>query len=113
METIENLRERLEASENQAQDFAKQIRAAERRLHCWRKIAYGSLIVGLVSLPLASGITAQDESAEYRGIRKRLAALEYKLQYITGGPTRLLSPGQTFVSSMVWEIQKPQMGSET
>ena len=47
METIENLRERLEALENQAQDFAKQIRAAERRLHCWRKVAYGSLIVGL------------------------------------------------------------------
>src|SRR5215470_754808 len=93
METVENLRERLEALENQAQDFAKQIRAAERRLHCWRKIAYGSLIVGLVSLPLASGITAQDESAEYRGIRKRLAALEYKLQYVSGGPNEVVITG--------------------
>ena len=82
METMENLRERLEALENQARAFTKQMRAAERRLHCWRRIAYGLLIVGLVSLPLASGITAQDESSEYRGIGKRLAALEYKLQYI-------------------------------
>src|SRR5262245_41528226 len=93
METMENLRERLEALENQAQDFAKQIRAAERRLHCWRKIAYGSLIVGLVSLPLASGITAQDESSEYRGMRKRLAALEYKLQYVSGGPNEVVITG--------------------
>ena len=93
METMENLRERLEALENQAQAFAKQMRAAERRLHCWRRIAYGLLIVGLVSLPLASGITAQDESSEYRGIRKRLAALEYKLQYITGGPNEVVITG--------------------
>jgi hypothetical protein len=93
METTENLRERLEALENQAQAFTKQMRAAERRLHCWRRIAYGLLIVGLVSMPLASGITAQDESAEYRGIRKSLAALEYKLQYITGGANEVVITG--------------------
>jgi hypothetical protein len=51
------------------------------------------LIVGLVSLPLASGITAQDEGSEYRGIRKRLAALEYKLQYIDGGPNEVVITG--------------------
>ena len=93
METMENLRERLEALENQAQAFAKQMRAAERRLHCWRRIAYGLLIVGLVSLPLASGITAQDESSEYRGMRKRLAALEYKLQYVSGGHNEVVITG--------------------
>jgi hypothetical protein len=93
METIESLRDRLEALENQTQAFAKQMRAAERRLHCWRRIAYGLLIVGLVSLPMASGITAQDESSEYRGMRKRLAALEYKLQYITGGPNEVVITG--------------------
>src|SRR5262245_61142424 len=92
METMENLRERLEALENQAQAFAKQMRAAERRLHCWRRTAYGLLIVGLLSLPVASG-TAQDESAEYRGIRKRLAALEYKLQYVDGGPNEVVITG--------------------
>jgi hypothetical protein len=83
METMENLRERLEALENQARAFAHQTRAAERRLHCWRRIAYGLLIVGLVSAPLASGITAQDESSEYGGIRKRLAALEFLLRHIS------------------------------
>src|SRR5262245_50204060 len=93
METIENLRERLEALENQAQAFAKQISAAERRMHCWRRIAYGSLIVGLMSLPVASSITAQDESAEYRGMRKRLVALEYKLQYVSGGPNEVVITG--------------------
>jgi hypothetical protein len=92
METIENLRERLEALENQAQAFAKQMHAAERRVHCWRSIACALLILSLVSLPLASG-TAQDESSEYRGIRKRLAALEYKLQYIDGGPNEVVISG--------------------
>jgi hypothetical protein len=93
METIESLRDRLEALENQTQAFAKQMRAAEQRLRWWRMIAYGLLIVGLVSLPLASGITAQDEESEYRGIRKRLAALEYKLQYIDGGPNEVVITG--------------------
>src|SRR5262245_5245419 len=92
METIENLRERLEALENQAQSFAKQMHAAERRVHCWRSIACALLILSLVSLPLASG-TAQDESSEYPGIRKRLAALEYKLQYIDGGPNEVVITG--------------------
>ncbi len=93
METIESLRDRLEVLENQTHALADQTRAAERRLHCWRRIAYGLLIVGLVSLPLASGITAQDESSEYRGMRKRLAALEYKLQYISGGPNEVVITG--------------------
>jgi hypothetical protein len=66
--------------------------AAERRVHCWRSIACALLILSLVSLPLASG-TAQDESSEYRGIRKRLAALEYKLQYIDGGPNEVVISG--------------------
>jgi hypothetical protein len=85
METIESLSERLEALEHQT-------RAAERRLHRWRRIAYGLLIVGLVTLPLASG-TAQDESSEYRGIRKRLAALEYKLVHVTGGVDEVIISG--------------------
>jgi hypothetical protein len=93
MESIESLHDRLETLENLAQAFAKQTRAAERRLHCWRRIAYGLLILGMVSLPLAAGITAQDESSEYKGIRKRLAALEYKLQYISGGANEVVITG--------------------
>ena len=41
METMENLRERLEALENQARAFAHQTRAAERRLRWWRAFASG------------------------------------------------------------------------
>jgi hypothetical protein len=85
MDTIVSLSERLEVLQNQVQAYAKHTRATKRRLHCWRRIAHGLMIVGLVSLPMASG-TAQDESSEYSGIRKRLAALEYKLQHITSGP---------------------------
>src|SRR6266481_8446879 len=38
MDTIESLRERLEALENQTEAVAYQTRTAERRLHCWRGI---------------------------------------------------------------------------
>src|SRR5262249_34725559 len=58
----------------------------------WCALACGLLALGLFSLPLPSG-TAQEESAEYRAMRKRLAALEYKLQYITGGPNEVVITG--------------------
>jgi hypothetical protein len=85
MESIEKLGERLEAMEHRG-------RMMERRLRRWRVLACGLLMLGLVILPLVGG-TAQDESSEYRGIRKRLAALEYKLQYITGGVNEVVITG--------------------
>src|SRR4029077_15522275 len=85
METIESLSERLKALEHQT-------RAVKRRLHCWRGIACGSVGLGLVILPLVGG-TAQEQSSYERAMARRLAALEYKLQYISGGANEVVITG--------------------
>jgi hypothetical protein len=92
METIEGLRDRLEALEKQTQTLAHQTRAAERRVRWWRILACGSIVLGMISLPLAGG-TAQEQSAYERAMMRRLAALEYKLQYIDGGPNEVVITG--------------------
>jgi hypothetical protein len=92
METIEGLRDRLEALENQTQALAHQTRAAERRLRWWRILACGLLVMGPVMLPLVGG-TAQEQSWYERTMARRLAALEYKLQYIDGGPNEVVITG--------------------
>src|SRR5262249_44304979 len=92
METMENLRERLEALENQARAFAHQTRAAERRLRWWRILACSSVVLGVVILPLVGG-TAQEQSSYERAMARRLAALEYKLQYVSGGPNEVVITG--------------------
>src|SRR5262245_4886117 len=92
MENIESLRERIEVLEHHTTAMIRRAHLIERRLRWWRVLACGSLVVGVISLPLPSG-TAQDESSEYSGIRKRLAALEYKLQYVSGGPNEIVISG--------------------
>jgi hypothetical protein len=86
-ETMESLRERLEALENQTQALARQTRGVERRLHCWRAIARGAAVLGLLSWALPSGEAQVELSARAnKGLERRIAALEYKLQHITSGP---------------------------
>jgi hypothetical protein len=85
MESIEKLHERVEAMEHRA-------RMIERRLRWWRILACGLLVLGLVILPLVGG-TAQEQSAYERALVRRLAALEYKLQYITGGANEVVITG--------------------
>jgi hypothetical protein len=92
METIESLHKRVEVLEHQIEALANRAHVIERRLRWWCALACGLLALGLFSLPLPSS-TAQEESAEYRGIRKRLAALEYKLQYISGGLNEVVITG--------------------
>jgi hypothetical protein len=92
METMENLRERLEALENQVRAFAHQTRTAERRLRWWRILAVSSVVLGVITLPLVGG-TAQEQSSYERAMARRLAALEYKLQYITGGANEVVITG--------------------
>jgi hypothetical protein len=92
MESIEGLRDRLEALEKQIQAFANQTRSAERRLRWWRILACGSLVLGVIILPLVGG-TAQEQSAYERAMMRRLAAIEYKLQYIDGGPNEVVITG--------------------
>jgi hypothetical protein len=85
MESIEKLGERLEAMEHRA-------RMMERRLRWWRILACGLVVVGLVILPLVGG-TAQEQSAYERAMARRLASLEYKLQYISGGVNEVVITG--------------------
>src|SRR5262245_61037699 len=92
METIESLHERVEVLEHQINGLIHRSHLIERRLRWWCALACGLLVllVASLSVPLS---TAQEESAEYRGIRKRLGALEYKLQYISGGPNEVVITG--------------------
>jgi trimeric autotransporter adhesin len=85
MESIEKLGERLEAIEHRA-------RMMERRLRWWRILACSLVVVGLVILPLVGG-TAQEQSSYERAMARRLAALEYKLQYISGGLNEVVITG--------------------
>src|SRR5262245_36617218 len=92
METIESLHERVEVLEHHIEALTNRAHVIERRLRWWCILACGLLALGLFSLPLPS-ITAQEESSEYRAMRKRLAALEYKLQYVSGGPNEVVITG--------------------
>jgi hypothetical protein len=88
MESMDNFRERLETLEHHTHTLARQAR-------WWRGISCGLLLVGLVSLPLPSG-TARDEqptAAEYKGLKQRVADLEYKLEYVSGGPNEVVITG--------------------
>src|SRR5215471_10643777 len=92
METIESLHERVEVLEHQIEVLIHRSHLIERRLRWWCALACGLLVLLVATLPLPWS-TAQEESAEYRGMRKRLAALEYKLQYVDGGPNEVVITG--------------------
>src|SRR5262249_12829054 len=92
METMESLHERVEVLEHQIEALIHRSHLIERRLRWWCALACGLLVLLVASLPLPWS-TAQEESSEYRGMRKRLAALEYKLQYISGGPNEVVITG--------------------
>src|SRR5262245_35473180 len=92
METMESLHERVEVLEHQIEVLIHRGRLIERRLRWWCALACGLLVLLVASLPLPWS-TAQEESAEYRAARKRLAALEYKLQYVSGGPNEVVITG--------------------
>src|SRR5215510_5998055 len=76
MDSMDNVRERIEALEQQMKLMGAHTRTVERRLRWWRGIACGVLLLGLVSLPLQSG-TAADEHPARMG--DRMAAVEKKL----------------------------------
>jgi hypothetical protein len=109
MDTIESLRDRLEALEKQTQALAHQTHAAEQRIRWWRILAYGSVVLSVIILPLVGG-TAQEQSTYERALARRLAALEYKLQYVSGGPNEVVITGATCALSMDWGILRLRMG---
>ncbi len=69
MDSLDNLRERVEALEQHN-------RTVERRLRWWRGMAGGLLVLGLLSWALPSGKAAD---APGRGMAERMATLEKKL----------------------------------
>jgi len=73
---MDNLRERIEALEQQMRAMGAHTRTVERRLRWWRGFACGVVLLGLVSLPLQSGTAADNQPA---GMGERMAALEKKL----------------------------------
>jgi hypothetical protein len=73
MESIKNFRERAEGV-------------------WWHILGCSLLALGLVILPFVNG-TAQEQSAYERALARRIAALEYKLQYITGGVNEVVITG--------------------
>jgi hypothetical protein len=80
MDSMDNVRERIEALEQQMKVMGAHTRIVERRLRWWRGIACGLLIVGLVSVVLPSGNTVD---AQQGGLPARVAALEDKLVAVT------------------------------
>jgi hypothetical protein len=87
METMEGLSERLEALEHQT-------RAVERRLHCWRGIAYGVVVLSLLSWSLPSGEAQVELSAKRkRSLAERVEALEHKLVHVTGDANEVVITG--------------------
>jgi hypothetical protein len=73
---MDNLRERIEALEQQMRAMGAHTRTVERRLRWWRGFACGVVLLGLVSLLLQSGTAADQHPA---GMGDRMAALEKKL----------------------------------
>src|SRR5262245_29779067 len=62
MDRMDNVRERIEALEQQMRAMGAHTRTVERRRRGWWGIACGFLILGLMSLSLPSG-TAQEDPA--------------------------------------------------
>src|SRR5262249_33697653 len=92
METRENLHERIEVLEHQMEALIHRAHLVERRLRWWCALACGLFVLLVASLPLPSS-TAQEESAASKAVRNRLAGLEYKLQYVSGGPNEVVVSG--------------------
>jgi hypothetical protein len=82
MDSMDNFRERFEALEQQTHTLARQAR-------WWRGIACGVIVLALLGIPLQSG------KAQYEGkdLAQRVEALEYKLEYVSGGPNEVVITG--------------------
>jgi len=76
MESMDNVRERIETLEQQMKVIGAHTRMVERRLRWWRGIACGLGFLGLMSLPLQAGKAAEPQPG---AMAERMATLEKKL----------------------------------
>jgi hypothetical protein len=76
MDSMDSIRERLEALEQQTKAMKAHTHMVERRLRWWRGIACGVVMLSLLSLALPSGKAAD---APGRGMAERMAIVEKKL----------------------------------
>src|SRR5215831_3502933 len=76
MDSMDNVRERIEALEQQMRALAAHTRTVERRLRWWRGIACGVGLLALVNLPLQSGTAADTQPG---AMAARMATVENKL----------------------------------
>jgi hypothetical protein len=86
MESMDNVRERIEALEQQMKVMGAHTRTVERRLRWWRGIACGIGLLGLVSLPLPGGMAKEDDRAR-ETLERRVQMLEAKLAAVTVDPS--------------------------
>ena len=89
MDSMDNFRERFEALEQQTEQLKHQTHALARQARWWKGIACGVIVLALLGIPLQSG-KAQYEDKD---LAQRVADLEYKLQYVTGGPNEVVITG--------------------
>ena len=89
MDSMENFRERFEALEQRTEQLQQHTRMIERRLRWWRGIACGAIVLALLGFPLQSG-KAQYEDKD---LAQRVKDLEYKLEYVSGGPNEVVITG--------------------
>src|ERR1700752_2033324 len=80
MDSMDNLRERVEALEQQTKAKEAHTRTVERRLRWWRGMAGGLLVLGLLSWALPSGKAADTLMG---GMAERVTVLEDKLTAFT------------------------------
>jgi hypothetical protein len=71
MDSMDRLREHLEAGEYDTEALARETRTSERRPRRWRGIAWGFLLVGLLTAALPSGRAAEAQ------LEARVAALTF------------------------------------
>jgi hypothetical protein len=80
MDSMDNVRERLAALEQQMQVMGAHTRTVERRLRWWRGFACGLVLLTVMSRSLHSGTAADREPG---GMGDRMATLENKLSAMT------------------------------
>jgi hypothetical protein len=89
VDSMENFRERFEALEQQTEQLKHQTHTFACQARWWRGIACGVIVLALLGIPLQSG-KAQYEDKD---LTQRVADLEYKLEYVSGGPNEVVITG--------------------